>query len=147
MFWSKYCSVSDLLVGRTRFGSCSDRVADERVDLEAWTVYPGCNRWQRGVERRSPSMLRSWSNMRRSVSSTSTLEVDTPVHRFAGVPICCVGRWKFIRRFAGSPARRFAGVPICCVERWNLIRRWMVIDSPVYADLPVYRSVVLNVGI
>ena len=33
------------------------------------------------------------------------------------------------------------------VERWNLIRRFMVIDSPVYADSPVYQSVVLSVGI
>ena len=150
-------------------------------------------------EGRSPSMLRSWSNMRRSISSTCTLEVDTatrrsPVRRFAGVPICCVERWNLIRRYADSPVyqsvvlnvgiwyagtpirrctnllcwtlesdtpvRRFAGVPICCVERWNLIdagtpiRRctnllcWTLeSDSPVYADSPVYQSVVLNVGI
>ena len=50
-----------------------------------------------------------------------TLESDTPNdgNRFARV-------------------RLFAGVPICCVGRWNLIRRSMVIDSPVYADSPVY---------
>ena len=59
-----------------------------------------------------------------------TLESDTPID---GSRFACV--------------RRFAGVPICCVERWNLIRRLMVIDSPAYADLPVYQSVVLNVGI
>ena len=113
-----------------------------------------------------------------------TLESDTatrrsPVRRFAGVPICYVGRWNLIRRrmvidspvyadspvyqsvvlnvgiwygdspVAGrrSPVRCFAGVPICYVGRWNLIRRMMVIDSPVYADSPVYQSVVLDVGI
>ena len=99
------------------------------------------------------------------------------VRRFAGVPICCVERWNLIRRlmvidspvYADSPVcqsvswtlesdtpndgnrfacvRRFAGVLICWVGRWNLIRRMMVIDSPVYADSPVYQSVVLNVGI
>ena len=43
-----------------------------------------------------------------------------------------------------SPVHRFAGVLNCCVGRWNLIRRMMVIDSPVYANSPVYQFVVLN---
>ena len=81
-------------------------------------------------------MLRSWSNVRRSVSSTSTLEVYTATRR---LPV------------AGTPVRRFAGVPICCVERWNLRQRLAGRRSPVagrrYAALPVYQTVVLNVGI
>ena len=63
------------------------------------------------------------------------------IRRFAGVAICCVERWKFIRRIAGTPIRRsyqsvvlnvgslyacsplcaaFAGLPIACVERMEV---------------------------
>ena len=86
-----------------------------------------------------------------------TLESDTATRRspVAGTPLRrCTNLlcWTFEsdtpndgNRF--DCVRRFAGVPICCVGRLNLICRMMVIDSPVYADSPVYQSVVLDVGI
>ena len=159
----KACSNNIISVATRSFGSCSDRVVNERVELEAGKVYTGCYHWQRGVEGRSPSMLQSWSNVRRFdlFSLTSTLEVDSPVLRFAGVPICCVETLEVVtlpvRRFAGiliywigapanqlptltstlevdSPVRRFAGVPICCVERWKLIRRFSGVSR--FAGMP-----------
>ena len=70
------------------------------------------------------------------------------VRRFSGVPICCVERWKFIRRFAGTPIRRctpirrYANMLCWTLEVYTPVRRYA--DSPVYADLPVFQYVVLK---
>ena len=90
-FTVKGCSLS---VAARSFGSCSDRVVDQRVELEAGTVYPGCYRWQRGVDGRSPSMIRRWSN----VNVGSWFITGTPIRRCTNL----LG-WtlEVMRRFAG----------------------------------------------
>ena len=66
-------------------------------------------------------------------------------HRFVGMPICCVERWKFIRRLAGTPVH--ADLPVCqyvVLKRWKLLLRRYA-DSPAYSiELERWKLIVRN---
>ena len=141
-FTIKGCS---FLVATHSFGNCSDWLFDERVELEAGTVYPGCYRCSVELKDGRQQCLEDgtmrvelfrrrqrWKLIHRYTESPLPSVVLNVGSLYAGTTIC---RCAPIRRYAnllclyaGSPVR---SLPIRSVERWNLIRRLAGRRSPV----------------